>query len=82
MRRSLKIDWFRFARLQAERFWSKIVVLGKDECWLWTGGKDKDGYGKFAITAPRALVHASAPIQNGCSTLRSTVFIPVTRLHA
>jgi hypothetical protein len=28
-----------------ERFWSKVRKT--DSCWLWTGGKDKDGYGKF-----------------------------------
>lgn len=27
------------------RFWSK--VLKTDTCWLWRGGLDKDGYGRF-----------------------------------
>ena len=33
-----------------DRFWSKIDVLGKDDCWNWLGYLDKDGYGQFSIT--------------------------------
>lgn len=29
------------------RFWSKIVVAGLDDCWIWQAGKDQDGYGVF-----------------------------------
>ena len=28
-----------------ERFWSKVDKT--DDCWLWTGGLDRDGYGLF-----------------------------------
>jgi len=28
-----------------ERFWAKVDKSG--ECWLWTAGKDRDGYGSF-----------------------------------
>ena len=31
------------------RFWIKVNKLGPNDCWLWTAGKDKDSYGKFAI---------------------------------
>jgi hypothetical protein len=30
-----------------ERFWSKVNQNG--DCWLWTAGFDKDGYGYFHI---------------------------------
>lgn len=26
-------------------FWSKVMKAGEDECWLWIGLRDKDGYG-------------------------------------
>jgi hypothetical protein len=27
------------------RFWSRVEVRGPDDCWPWTAGKDRDGYG-------------------------------------
>ena len=33
----------------AERFLAKVVRRGPDECWLWTGSQDKDGYGVFHV---------------------------------
>lgn len=31
-----------------ERFWKKVDIRGAEECWFWTAGKFKDGYGAFA----------------------------------
>ena len=28
-----------------ERFWVKVDRQSQDECWEWTAGKDRDGYG-------------------------------------
>lgn len=47
------MSWVEHARAQAERFWSKVRRGSPTTCWPWTGGKDKDGYGKFAVTLPR-----------------------------
>lgn len=30
-----------------KRFWDKVKKT--DQCWLWLGGKDKKGYGKFSV---------------------------------
>ena len=32
-----------------KRFWALVDRRGPDECWPWTRGLDKDGYGKFTI---------------------------------
>lgn len=31
----------------ADRFWKLVEIRGDDECWLWTGYKNKAGYGKI-----------------------------------
>ena len=33
--------------LPPERFWGRVDKHGANGCWLWTAGKDTDGYGKF-----------------------------------
>lgn len=36
------------ARLESfPRFWSKVALVGPDECWLWTASLDRHGYGRF-----------------------------------
>lgn len=37
------------------RFWGKVNFAGRDDCWLWTGGKDTYGYGRFGITHRRMI---------------------------
>lgn len=36
----------RRVRSVAERLWSKVLVGGPDDCWLWTGARTK-GYGSM-----------------------------------
>lgn len=44
------------------RFWSKVDVRGKDECWLWTGAHTPDNYGLITTGSrkdgSRKLVYA------------------------
>ena len=35
----------------AERFWPRVDQRQPDECWAWTGPKDKQGYGGFSVAA-------------------------------
>jgi hypothetical protein len=55
----------------AQRFWSKVNKT--ETCWLWTAGKNTDGYGVFHLSEPKRLVRAHrwayiailGPIHNG-----------------
>ena len=54
-----------------ERFWSKVVVGGSDECWFWQAGvrRKDEGYGAFWLDGRHQpahrvawmLTHGSAP---------------------
>lgn len=44
----------------AERFWSKVDVRGEDECWEWTAGKDRHGYGQFYAHGENVIAHRFA----------------------
>jgi hypothetical protein len=46
-----------------ERFWSKVDKT--ETCWLWTGSKRKDGYGRFKVNGQMQLPHRVAWILSG-----------------
>ena len=33
----------------AKRFWAKVVKKSDPDCWLWTGCKDSNGYGRISV---------------------------------
>lgn len=37
------------------RFMQKVEKLSNDECWLYVGGKDKDGYGLFQFAVKKTI---------------------------
>lgn len=39
------------------RFWNKIDRRKADECWLWTGFRNKQGYGHFQINKQAVKAH-------------------------
>lgn len=44
------------------RFWEKVTKVGGEECWLWSGAKDEDGYGKFFFRGKIERAHRVAYI--------------------
>lgn len=42
-----------YDRRRQERFWSQVSIGNEDECWIWTGKIDKDGYGFFWNPTPK-----------------------------
>lgn len=48
-------------RTVEERFWARVDTSSDaTACWLWTGGRDKDGYGKFKVGGKDARAHVYA----------------------
>jgi hypothetical protein len=47
---------------KADFFWAKTTPEPTTGCLLWTGGLDRDGYAKFALSIPRvnAQIHIKA----------------------
>ena len=35
---------------EEQRFWEKVDVKEENQCWLWLGSKDTDGYGWFSLS--------------------------------
>lgn len=52
------------------RFWAKVDKRGPDECWPWTGGVDRGGYGQLRVRPgivrahrfSRSLHHGPIPL--------------------
>ena len=54
-----------------ERFWGKVDRRDEDGCWLWTGYRHPQGYGKFRLDGRPHNAHRVAyelsvgPVQEG-----------------
>jgi hypothetical protein len=42
------------------RFWEKVAVGGKTDCWLWNGAVSKNGYGSFGLEGRATSAHRVA----------------------
>lgn len=45
------------------RFWNKVNVGQQDDCWPWTGSKDRYGYGRIKIGGKSTLAHRLLYVQ-------------------
>lgn len=43
-----------------ERFWSKVAVGRKQDCWEWLAAKNYKGYGRFRLDGRRVGAHRVA----------------------
>jgi len=54
-----------------ERFWAKVDQEGPTDCWEWTAGRDRDGYGRFKLNGVTPRAHRVSwalhhgPIESG-----------------
>jgi hypothetical protein len=48
-----------------ERFWRYVEKKGLDECWLWTGQVDKDGYGWLRLGKSMVRAHRFSFVLHG-----------------
>ncbi len=44
-------------RTTAETFWKQVEKKGPDECWLFTGRKNEDGYGQIGYHGQNTSAH-------------------------
>ena len=52
----------------ADRFWPKVVKGDGDGCWLWMGGRDKNGYGRISTKRgqnPKLVTRLSWELHHG-----------------
>ena len=64
MSRTSKYYKTRPRKTPEERFWAKVDKSG--DCWIWTGGKNKHGYGTFGFQGKVQKAHRVAwQLENG-----------------
>ncbi len=66
-RRNPRLVEMGVSEVDLKRFASWIVKRGPDDCWPWTGYKDRTGYGKIyimgsAVRAPRFMMYCNGVI--------------------
>ena len=61
------------------RFWSKVEIT--DDCWLWSGAKNKDGYGSIRIEGKTVSAHRVSYELRFGSIPQGLVIDHVCRVH-
>lgn len=47
------------------RFWQKVERRSDRDCWIWTAGRDRYGYGKFKIWRRDVIAHRLSAAMSG-----------------
>lgn len=47
-------------RTLAARFFRKVIIGSSEECWLWIGSKNQNGYGRFSVDYKTQASHRVA----------------------
>lgn len=64
-----------FSKNRVTSFWNRVVVRGKDDCWIWTGGL-ATGYGVMRIHCKNVGAHRySWMLHNNESTIPKGLWI-------
>lgn len=45
------------SRNAAGRFWAKVTPAPAADCWEWSAGRDRHGYGRFYLAGRELLAH-------------------------
>ncbi len=56
----MKTAQIEYSEVNVDLFWSRVKTQSKSQCWLWTGSKDKDGYGYFTVGSSTRKAHRVA----------------------
>ena len=44
------VSYYQRDKSRDEKFWEKVDIKGKEECWNWLASKNKKGYGNFYVS--------------------------------
>ncbi len=61
-RRNSKSFWCskKCKKSSPKRFWNKVDIKGKNDCWFWKGAKNNKGYGRIMLNGKSEGTHRVA----------------------
>lgn len=57
---SLNFNTFSLSEKDTSRFWKGVSIGASNDCWMWNGAKNKQGYGRFTQKKIQRLSHRVA----------------------
>lgn len=56
-------------------FWAKVNIGRADECWLWNGNIDRNGFGRFSFEGKILMSHRVAYMLKHKAAIRKTTIV-------